>query len=331
VTDVPDDLVAAVHARTGGNPFFVREVARLIDSQGQSRSVAVPAHVREMLERRLARLSRSAHRALAVAAVCADSGEYINMPLITAVAGGTTAAVLGRIEEAVRARLVAVEPGSRLRFAHTLVREVLEDSLSVHDSADTHAAVAQWLENAGADEDLAGEIARHWSHAIRPDAAVRSARWSLVAARAAAGRLGFEQAVGAYRRALAAPDADGVALRLELGEAQRLAGDPVGARRTLLDAAARARAAGRAEDLARAGLGLGGGLAGFEVRLRDETAVALLTEALDVLPHDDSALRAAVLARLSLALTGLDTDQRRFELAAQAVATPFCCSSACMT
>jgi hypothetical protein len=165
-----------------------------------------------------------------------------------------------------------------------------------------------------------GEIARHWSHAIRPDAAVRSARWSLVAARAAVGRLGFEQAVGAYRRALTAPDADGVTLRLELGEAQRLAGDPTGARRTLLDAAARARAPGRAPDLARAGLGLGGGPAGFEVRLRDETAVALLNEALGALPDDDSALRAAVLARLSLALTGLDTDRHRLDLAAQAVA-----------
>jgi hypothetical protein len=320
VTDAPDDLVAAVHARTGGNPFFVREVARLIHSQDRSRSVAVPGHVREVLERRLARLSQSAHRVLAVAAVGASSGEYLNVPLVTAIAGGTTAAVLGRVDEAVQARLVAVEPGGRLRFAHALVREVLESGLSVHDSAELHTAVAVWLENADRDEDLAGEIARHWAHSVRPDAAARSARWSLAAARTAAGRFGFEQAVGAYRRALAAPDADGLALRLELGEAQRLAGDPIGARRTVLDAAALARAAGRGEDLARAGLGLGGGLAGFEVSLRDATAVALLTEALDALPEGDSALRAAVLARLSLALAGLDTDQRRFDLARQAVA-----------
>lgn len=320
LTETPDDLVAAMRARTGGNPFFVREVARLIHSQGPSRSAAIPVHVREVLERRLARLSQPAHRTLAVAAVGTTSGEYLNVLLVAAVTGDTTGAVLGHLDEAVQARLLAVEPDGRLRFGHALVREVLETGLSIRDRAHLHAAVAEWLEATGADEDLAGEIARHWSCAIRPDAAVQAARWSLVAARAAAGRLGFEQAVGAYRRALASPDADGVTLRLELGDAQRLAGDPAGARRTLLDAAARARAAGRAADLARAGLGLGGGPTGFEVRLRDAAAVALLTEALGALPDDDSPLRAAVLARLSLALTGLDTSQRRLDLATQAVA-----------
>jgi hypothetical protein len=319
VADAPDDLIGEVHLRTGGNPFFVREVARLVRSQGPSGPVAVPAGVREVVERRLARLSDRAHRALAVAAVCTTSGENIDVPLAAAVTGVPAEEMLVRFDEAVRARLV-VESDGGLRFSHALVREVLEAGLPVGDLAELHTSVAECLETARADDDVAGEIARHWSHSVRPDAAARAARWSLTAARTAVGRLGFEQAVVAYRRALAAPDADGVTLRLELGDAQRHAGDVAGSRRTLLDAAAAARTAGRSADLARAALGLGGGPTGFEVRLRDHTAVALLTEALDVLPDGDSPLRAAVLARLSLALTGLDTDARRTDLASRAAA-----------
>jgi hypothetical protein len=47
-----------------------------------------------------------------------------------------------------------------------------------------------------------------------------------------------------------------------------------------LAVAARARRRGRTDELARAALGLGAGLAGFEVALRDADQVALLEEAL---------------------------------------------------
>jgi len=109
-------------------------------------------------------------------------------------------------------------------------------------------------------------------------------------------------------------------LLLELAEAQRLAGDPAGSRRSYLAAARRARAQDRADELAGAALGLGGGIAGFEVGLRDEEQLALLREALARLPPGDGELRAAVLARLSVALTELGSDAERIALAADAVA-----------
>lgn len=59
--DLPAAVVAEVQARTGGNPFFVREVARLLGAPGSAAAV-VPSGVREALERRLARRPRVARR-----------------------------------------------------------------------------------------------------------------------------------------------------------------------------------------------------------------------------------------------------------------------------
>ena len=58
--------------------------------------------------------------------------------------------------------------------------------------------------------------------------------------------------------------------------------------------------------LARAALGFAAGLSGFEVRLHDQAQIDLLDEALAALPEDDSALRADLLARLSVAVSYTD-------------------------
>jgi hypothetical protein len=106
---------------------------------------------------------------------------------------------------------------------------------------------------------------------------------------------------------------------LALGDARSRAGAFAAARDAYQQAAALARRRGRPEELARAALGFAAGL-GFEVRLYDHRQVALLEEALAALPPGDSALRAWVLARLSVALSYVAPAERRHQLAAEAVA-----------
>ncbi|MGB8650954.1 MAG: hypothetical protein WCD35_09855, partial [Mycobacteriales bacterium] len=79
-------------------------------------------------------------------------------------------------------------------------------------------------------------------------------------------------------------------------------------------------AAGAPELLARAALALGTGPGGFEVDLQDGAQLDLLERALRELPEDALALRACVLARLSVARTHLQTEQERRATAEQAVA-----------
>ncbi|TMB53715.1 MAG: hypothetical protein E6J56_12745, partial [Deltaproteobacteria bacterium] len=73
----PDALVSAVHEETEGNPFFVTEVVRLLASDGRleraddvrSWTFAIPQGVREVLGRRLDRLSPDCNQVLTMASV----------------------------------------------------------------------------------------------------------------------------------------------------------------------------------------------------------------------------------------------------------------------
>src|SRR5207253_9973997 len=119
--------------------------------------------------------------------------------------------------------------------------------------------------------------------------------------------LAYEAAVGYFEQALDALDLQGpldegrrCELLLALGEAQWRAGETAKSKDTLERAAAIARRLGAVEHLGQAALGYGAGLGGFGVANRaDERLVALLEEALEVLPPDDSLLRVRLLARLA--------------------------------
>ncbi len=99
------------------------------------------------------------------------------------------------------------------------------------------------------------------------------------------------------------------------------AGDWAGATAAYEEAAAAARRRRRPDELARAALGLGAGLSGFEVRLYDQRQIDLLREALDELEDDDSDLRAWVLSRLSVAESFLVAEDVRVKRSEEAVAT----------
>ncbi|MFI6673739.1 ATP-binding protein [Kribbella sp. NPDC050470] len=313
--EATDELAALVHGRTGGNPFFVREVSRLLAARPPT--AGVPEGVREVLARRIARVSQDCQAMLEIAAV---AGNGADVCLVSAVSEAPVGVEL--LEEAATARLLAgPATDGRMYFTHDLVREVLDASLGAARRAGLHRALAEQLEATATDEDeAAGELARHWSAAFGPDATERAATWALRAARAARSRMGYEQAADSYRIALRGKDIERTKVMLELGEAQIYAGDLAGARQTFAQTADVARRNGRASHLAMAALGLGTGLGGFEVPQYDELQLELLSEALASLPNRDGGLRAAVMGRLSLAYAGTDREGERLELARSAVA-----------
>jgi tetratricopeptide (TPR) repeat protein len=245
------------------------------------------------------------------------AGDGAEVALIMAVTDNPADVVLDLLEEAVSARLLSGPPvDGRIWFTHALVREVLEGSLGTARRAALHRGLAEQLETGDAE---AGEVARHWSAAFGPDAAERAAEWALRTARAARSRMGYEQAVDAYRIALRGKEIERTKVMLELGESQMFAGDLEGSRRTFAETAELARRSGRASHQAMAALGMGTGLGGFEVPLYDEVQTQLLEEALTSLPQRDGGLRAAVMGRLSLAYAGSDRESERVELAESAV------------
>ena len=296
------EYVAEVHRRSGGNPFFTTEVSRLQASRGTPTGV-VPVGVRQVLEHRLARLHQESVDLLQVASVVGAP----HVGRLASVTGLTEAEVAALLE--VPAAAGVVVGGA---FAHELMRETLYLGMSPNRRATLHRQVAEQLQAEGP-----AELARHWFLASGADARPRAARLAVVAGDLATAVLAYEQAVGHYRMALELGVGD-LAVRRRLGEAQVMAGQIGAGRDSLRTVARKARDAGDAEELARAVLAMGGGVGGFEVDLFDIEQAPLLEDALGLLPARDSALRAAVLARLSIVGTNTASADDRAGLADEA-------------
>jgi DNA-binding SARP family transcriptional activator len=118
-------LVRAVHDRTEGNPFFVTELLRLLQSEDgleaddapAAAGREVPVGVRDVLRLRLARLPEQTNAVLLVAAV---AGREFDLGLVEAVTGLDQEPALDAVEAAVVAGLVVEdqEVVGRYRFVH---------------------------------------------------------------------------------------------------------------------------------------------------------------------------------------------------------------------
>jgi tetratricopeptide (TPR) repeat protein len=306
--DLPRLLVTEVHARTAGNPLFVKEVAQLLAAQGEGAATVVPDGVRKVLTKRVARLSPEAFNVVAAASVTDD----FDVELLTALTDMSAPDIEARLDEALDARLV-VRGEEGCRFTHALMRQTILDVQPTTRKTEAHRRAAVALETRvarmapGIRVAIAGRAAAHWAQ-VHGEGRSRAATLAVVAARDAAAALGYDQAARLYRWARELGD-DGIETLTELGESEVLAGHLVDGRRTLLAAAERAASERRGDALARAVLAAGVGTGGFEVDVRDDRQVVLLYDALSLL-DDDSALRAAALARLALVDSGLPQERR---------------------
>ena len=321
-------MVPLLHRKSGGNPFFLRELVHLwheeghLDGASPEHPAPVPAGIRPVVGRRLSKLAASSREVLEAAAV---AGADFDVALLGAVTGLETPALLPALDES-RARGLVVEAGAAgtFRFVHALVREVLYEGLSLATRTALHDRTAEALGQRFGDARLA-EIAHHalqgsvgGGNAKAVDLAVRAGEQSF-------GLLAYEEAAAWYGRALDVlrrqhpGDAREGELLIRKGEAHLAAGDVPAARESYLQAAVIARGRADADQLARAALGLGAGFGGFEVQLLDPVQIELLEEALAALDPAPSRLRAWVLARLSVALSFSDGETRRRALSEEAV------------
>jgi tetratricopeptide (TPR) repeat protein len=320
-------LVRAVHDVTEGNPFFSEEVVRLLAAEGlvdapPGGRLPLPDGVRDAIRRRLRPLAPSTVEALEAASVI---GRAFRVETLARALGIARPELLGRLEEAIAARLVLEIPGRPgvVRFSHGLVRETLYASLGATRRAELHGAVARALEGrAGGASAL--ELAHHYIEAAVPEAAAKALEYSERAGQEALAVLAYEQAAELFERALRALELEEqpderrrCELMLARGQALMHAADQ-GAVPTLTETIALARELGAMELMARAALSLGG--FGLSPGIVDDLLVATLEEALAALSPEDSALRARVLVRLAAALYFSDRVQRREELVQEALA-----------
>ncbi|MFV2171868.1 BTAD domain-containing putative transcriptional regulator [Actinomadura sp. LOL_011] len=320
-TGVPDAELTDLAERTGGNPFFVRETARLLDAEGTPAAVRrVPAGVGDVLRRRIARLPVPAQGVLRDAAVV---GRDADLAVLTDLAPDEET-VIDAVEAALAAGLVTEPAPGRMRFVHALVRDTLYDGLSRARRTRLHGRVAAALEWHRPAEVAA--IAHHYLESgAEPGKAVRYAR---LAAAAAEARFAHGLAADLWVRAaetLRAQGPDAARERLEAEVAAiracGLSGDVMQARDRRLHAITAARALGDVRLLARV-------IVGFDVPTLwtsreygsyDRSVIDAAEEALHRLPDGEDELRVRLLTSLAIELEG-DFDDRGVTAADEAVA-----------
>jgi class 3 adenylate cyclase len=325
----PPALVKAIHDETEGNPFFVSEIVNLLASEGELEdpsnlgewTVTIPQGVREVVGRRLDRLSEDCNRILAIASVV---GREFSVEVLERVAELPRDRMLELLEEAEGERIVdeATQPSLRFSFSHALVREALYEELGVTQRVRLHRRIAEVIEDiCGEDkEPHLEELAHHFLEAQELDRAIE---YSEAAAHRSIEVMAFEEGADLYAKALQAlelrhptPARRHVELLVALGMAQSRATDARRASRTFKRAAGIARDLGENELFGASVVGLAHWI---EIGTIDDELTELIEEALTKLGDCDTALRARLLVRLSVAVY-FSRPHERERLARDAVA-----------
>ena len=162
------DQAGEVHSETGGNPFLVRELARMLAEQRRGGPVPVPGRVVEATAHRLAQLSDPARALVRTAAV---AGNNFSAGVVARILDVPVLALLGPLDECRAAGfLVAGDRPGDHRFSHALVRSAVAARLSAAEQRRLHAAAADAIEalyEGQLDLHLT-EVARHRVEASLP-------------------------------------------------------------------------------------------------------------------------------------------------------------------
>jgi tetratricopeptide (TPR) repeat protein len=249
-------------------------------------------------------LSTEVSGALRVASVI---GREFDADLLLEATNSSLQELSGSLDEAVSAKVLQRVGIMRYQFKHALVRETIYESLPTVVRAEIHQAVAEALERRGylEQETTLSLLAHHAVRALPCGSVERALDYLIRAGREARRRLAYEEAVDHYQRALelggsriaAEPHCD---LLILLGEAQARAGLWLDSRHTFERAASEARIINSPTHFARAAIGFKGMIGGTSPV--DQTAIALLREALTMLRGTESELEVKVLNALTFAL-----------------------------
>ncbi len=212
------DAAAWLHARTGGNPYFLEELVSALRANGRLGSdgtgwsgwsaspIELPRTIRDALRARLSRLDPNAQRVVTLAAVI---GTEVPHQLLERIVEMPDEVLLNALGELRRERVLVEHSEARslaYLFTHPLLREVLLDALPMAQRRTMHARIAEVL---AADQGAAAPsielLAVHYLLADAPSQHAVAAQTLLQAGEAALRRGAVREAVefldAAVRRA----------------------------------------------------------------------------------------------------------------------------------
>ena len=235
---VPPELAEAIRSQTGGNPFFVVELADMAELNGGPDVVRAPAvedllpspNVREVVRRRLDALPGVCREILEVAAV---AGPGCPTWLPGRVVGVPSAETARALDQAVAAGILDEGPNGRTDFLHAIVRQTVYQDLPSARRMELHARIAEAFERLPRGTGPgAAAIAFHYGEAASAGYADKAMAYTLAAGRQAMERSAFAEAVEQLQRSLTLLDdaqLEGDARRRRVIEIEEVLGDALAA------------------------------------------------------------------------------------------------------
>ena len=221
--DAPMALAEAIYRQTEGNPLFIQEVARYLAESGllkreggqwvaggsaSSVLTQIPEGLRDVIGKRLTRLSEECNRILSIAAVM---GRDFSLDVLRAVAGVPEEQLLSAIEEATAVALLEEHTQGRdvrYRFTHAYFRQTLYGEMIAPRRLRLHNEVAKALEQHYASrlEEHAVELAEHFAHSSTEEDLRKAVHYGELAAQRAAGVYAHGEAARLLEQALQVQD-----------------------------------------------------------------------------------------------------------------------------
>ena len=208
-------LVTPIVAETSGNPFFIREVLLHLAEEGKivwresgwtsqlaTQQVGIPQSVRQVIQRRLARLPDRTNRLLRAAAAFAASFPF---GVVARVAGLEETEALDAIDDALAAQLLCSgDEAETFDFTHALVRHALYAELSPPRRARLHRQIAETMERVYGDRaaEHAAELAHQYSRSSALPGSERGVPHAVTAADRAESAYAHDDSVIFLRMAL---------------------------------------------------------------------------------------------------------------------------------
>ena len=194
-----------VHRQTEGNPLFIQEVMRYFVEEGLLKrqggqwirryretgeaplEMVIPEGLRDVIGKRLSRLSQECNRLLSIAAVI---GRDFALETLQAIAGMQEEEVLVGLEEALKVGVVEDQSRgamARYRFTHAFFRQTLYEETITPRRIRLHQQVAQALQTqySARLEEHAVELAEHFAYNTDSAELAKAVEYSEMAARRA--------------------------------------------------------------------------------------------------------------------------------------------------
>jgi class 3 adenylate cyclase len=329
--EINEPFAEAVFRETEGNPFFIEEVLKHLFETGAIRreegqwvgdpeiAASIPEGVREVIGRRISRLSEGCNRMLTLASTMTGGFSW---ETLRAISGEDEPIFLDLIDEALRAQVIN-ERGRGLDgiydFTHALIRQTLYGELSTPRRVVLHRQIGESLEDLYSAnlEPHFGELAHHFYQAAPGGDVDKAIDYAMKAGRRAMALAAYEEAARHFDAAVQAIDLMASVdekqrcdLLIELAEAHNMAGDRDKAKVTALEAREIASGRDDSQKLAEAAFQYASEWADLgEV---DEETVEIIEEALEATGGEPSVIRARLLSRLAFEYwLGADAERAR--------------------